>query len=68
VAEKCEYRRSYATKKEKGKRNMCKCGTKEDGSKCGEKKEAVIVEQKPVCCSTGQVKAVNKDCCSGKTE
>jgi hypothetical protein len=47
---------------------MCKCGTKEDGSKCGEKKEAVVVEQKPVCCSTGQVKAVNEGCCSGKTE
>jgi len=48
---------------------MCKCGTKEDGSKCGENKEAVVVEQKPECCSTGQVKAVNeKDCCSGKTE
>ena len=47
---------------------MCKCGTKDDGSKCGEKNEAVAVEEKPVCCSTGLVKAANEGCCSEKAE
>ena len=47
---------------------MCKCGTKETGPKCSEKEEAAVVEQKPVCCSTGQVKAAGEGCCSEKAE
>lgn len=66
MAEICEY--DVIVNIKKGKRNMCKCGTKETGPKCSEKEEAAVVEQKPVCCSTGQVKAAGEGCCSEKAE